>query len=127
MTCALLAVLAAAMGLQTATLTRIGPLTIHTTFVTGMLNKFAQSVSQWMFWLHDHWGESFSATRPAAFRNALFMAAIWISYLVGSITGTVMDSKWSVAALYIPVFILLLSAGIYQIQPLSLEEELEQV
>jgi hypothetical protein len=29
------------MGTQTATLTRIGPLTIHTTFVTGMLNKFA--------------------------------------------------------------------------------------
>jgi uncharacterized membrane protein YoaK (UPF0700 family) len=128
-TCALLSLLATAMGLQTATLTRIGPLTIHTTFVTGMLNKLAQSVSQWMFWLHDHWGEHFnirSATQPAAFRTAVFMAAIWISYLVGSITGTVMNSKWSVAALYVPVFILFLSAGIDQIQPLSLEEELEQ-
>jgi len=34
-----LAALAFAMGLQTAALTRIGPLTVHTTFVTGMLNK----------------------------------------------------------------------------------------
>jgi uncharacterized membrane protein YoaK (UPF0700 family) len=128
--CALLAFLAAAMGLQTATLTRIGPLTIHTTFVTGMLNKFAQSVSQWLFWLHDHWAERFNITatvQPTAFRNALFMAAIWTSYLVGSVTGTVMDSKWSVAALFVPVGILLLSAGIDQVQPLSLEEELEQL
>jgi len=129
-TCALLGVLAAAMGLQTATLTRIGPLTIHTTFVTGMLNKFAQSVSQWIFWLHDHWAKRFSiaaATRPVGFRNALFMAAIWISYLVGSIAGTIMNSRWSVAALYVPVFILVFSAGIDHIQPLSVEEESEQV
>ena len=49
----LLALLAAAMGLQTATLTKIGPLTIHTTFVTGMLNKFAEAVSEWFFWLYD--------------------------------------------------------------------------
>jgi len=38
--------LAAAMGIQTAVLTRIGPLTIHKTFVTGMLNKFAEAASQ---------------------------------------------------------------------------------
>jgi hypothetical protein len=36
-----LATLAAAMGIQTATLTGIGPLTAHTTFVTGMINKLA--------------------------------------------------------------------------------------
>jgi uncharacterized membrane protein YoaK (UPF0700 family) len=55
MTCLLLALLAAAMGLQTATLTRIGPLTVHTTFVTGMLNKLAQTLSQSIFWVHDQW------------------------------------------------------------------------
>jgi uncharacterized membrane protein YoaK (UPF0700 family) len=37
-----LALLAGAMGIQTATLTGIGPLTVHTTFVTGMLNKIGQ-------------------------------------------------------------------------------------
>jgi uncharacterized membrane protein YoaK (UPF0700 family) len=40
-----LRMLAAAMGIQTATLTGIGPLTVHTTFVTGMVNKFCQLVS----------------------------------------------------------------------------------
>ena len=41
------------MGLQTATLTRIGPLTIHTTFVTGMLNKFAQLLAHGMYHAYD--------------------------------------------------------------------------
>jgi uncharacterized membrane protein YoaK (UPF0700 family) len=52
-TLAALAMLAAAMGMQTATLTRIGSLTVHTTFVTGMLNKLAQLISQALFLSHD--------------------------------------------------------------------------
>jgi uncharacterized membrane protein YoaK (UPF0700 family) len=49
----LLVLLAAAMGVQTATLTRIGSLTIHTTFVTGMLNKLAQLLSHAAFLTYD--------------------------------------------------------------------------
>src|SRR5579871_5547656 len=48
-----LALLAAAMGIQTATLTGIGPLTVHTTFVTGMLNKIAQLLSHIAFRSYD--------------------------------------------------------------------------
>ena len=43
--CSLLALLAGAMGFETATVTRFGALTVHTTFVTGMLNKLAQLIS----------------------------------------------------------------------------------
>lgn len=50
MQCALLlSGLATSMGLHTAILTGVGPLTVHTTFVTGMLNKLAQSVSRIAF------------------------------------------------------------------------------
>lgn len=48
-----IALLAAAMGIQTATLTGIGPLTVHTTFVTGMLNKIAQLISHIGFRAYD--------------------------------------------------------------------------
>jgi uncharacterized membrane protein YoaK (UPF0700 family) len=129
----LLIVLAAAMGMQTATLTRIGSLTVHTTFVTGMLNKFAQAVSQWLFWMHDRRKERagfieilLGSGADPSFRNARFMFAIWLSYMVGSVAGTWMHSLWSVSALYLPVLILVLSAGIDQVQPLSIEEEREQ-
>ncbi|MGE5055893.1 MAG: YoaK family protein [Acidobacteriota bacterium] len=125
----LLALLAGAMGLQTATLTKIGPLTIHTTFVTGMLNKFAEAISEWFFWLYDErktgkaWQES---TQHRAFRNARFMALIWFSYMLGSLFGTWTYSHWTVWVLYVPVAILLISAGIDQWRPLAIEEEKEQ-
>src|SRR5579884_4388617 len=54
----LLVFLAAAMGIQTATLTGIGPLTVHTTFVTGMVNKLAQLVSHLMFRAYDRFRSS---------------------------------------------------------------------
>jgi uncharacterized membrane protein YoaK (UPF0700 family) len=125
----LLALLAAAMGLQTATLTKIGPLTIHTTFVTGMLNKFAEAISEWFFWLYDQrkaanaWQGS---TQHRAFRNARFMALIWLSYMLGSVFGTWTYSHWTVWVLYVPVAILIISAGIDQWRPLAIEEEKEQ-
>lgn len=132
--CVLLALLAGAMGMQTATLTRIGPLTIHTTFVTGMLNKLAQSLSQWFFWIYDSRGQNASAAQilrssgqQAAFRNARLMAAIWITYMFGSVAGTWMNSQWKIASLYVPVLILVVSAATDQVQPLSIEEEKEQV
>ena len=131
--CGLLALLATAMGLQTATLTRIGPLTIHTTFVTGMLNKFAQAVSNWLFWVSDEWRKQqrliaiLQRSRGhAAFRNARFMVAIWLCYMGGAVAGTWMNSRWQTRALYLPVGILILAAIIDQIWPLSLEEEQEQ-
>ncbi len=132
--CLLLARLAAAMGLQTATLTRIGPLTIHTTFVTGMLNKLAQETARWLFWLHDSWREHRNVSdlvaksgKHNAFRNAVFMTAIWFSYMGGSVAGTWMDSRWKAAALYVPVFILAIAIAVDQIQPLSVEEEKDQI
>jgi uncharacterized membrane protein YoaK (UPF0700 family) len=131
--CGLLAILAAAMGIQTATLTRIGPLTVHTTFVTGMLNKFAQSVSQWLFWVHDEWRKKVSlatiwraSQQHSAFRNAGFVFTIWISYMAGAVAGTWMDSRWSVQTMYFPAAILFLSGLFDQFRPLSVEEEQEQ-
>jgi len=131
--CLLLALLVTAMGLQTAILTRIGPLTIHTTFVTGMLNKFAQEVARWLFWAHDTWRQrtSFRAFvrslgQHTSFRNARFMAAIWFSYAVGSVAGTWTNSKWRLTSLYLPVLILLVSIAVDQLHPLSIEEEKDQ-
>ncbi len=131
--CLLLALLASAMGLQTATLTRIGPLTVHTTFVTGMLNKLAEEAARWIFWIHDSRQEHQnvlhllrSSRDHRSFRNSIFLSGIWISYMLGSMAGTWMDSRWKVDTLYLAVFILLCSIGADQLRPLSLEEEREQ-
>jgi uncharacterized membrane protein YoaK (UPF0700 family) len=131
--CALLGLLAAAMGLQTATLTKIGPLTIHTTFVTGMLNKFGESVAQWSFWVHDEWKKNVQlwdvlrgSRQNTAFREAIFMMAIWVCYVSGSVVGTSLNPQWNIRSLYLPIAVLAAAAIVDQFRPLAVEEEKEQ-
>jgi len=127
-----LLILAAAMGLQTATITRIGSLTIHTTFVTGMLNKFAQQVSHLLFNYYDSTKASgqerqeHTARRNSRFRQAAFVGSIWVFYVGGAAAGTWGYFQWGSIALYGPVGLLLLSTGIDQMHPLSIEEERDQ-
>jgi len=129
--CVILGLFAAAMGLQTATLTRIGPLTVHTTFVTGMLNKLAQLVTRWIFLHHDihhgappegHARETLSKVR---WQSAL-MIGIWICYLGGAVCGTWAGLRWQLRALFLPCLMLLFAIAADQILPLSLEEEKQQ-
>jgi uncharacterized membrane protein YoaK (UPF0700 family) len=127
-----LAMLAAAMGLQTATLTQVGPLTVHTTFVTGMLNKLCQLLSHWMFRSYDllrGTGEDVSSTRNAkalAASQARFMFSIWLLYLAGAAAGTASARRWHSMVFFVPFFMLLLVIGIDLLQPLAIEEEREQ-
>lgn len=126
----LLAMLAASMGLQTATLTRVGALTIHTTFVTGMLNKFAQLVSHACFESYDLIRGRNTAgmirKRHQTVRQACFIFAIWWLYLAGAVSGTWLKSRWQLQALYVPVAILLLAIVSDQFTPLAVEEEKDQ-
>lgn len=132
LTAPLLAILAVAMGLQTATLTRVGPLTVHTTFVTGMLNKFAQLTSHALFATCDAM-RCESAERPQhrakrqeSWAQARFLIGIWLLYLAGASVGTWFHQRWGVQALLLAVAILALAIAGDLVQPLSLEEEREQ-
>lgn len=124
-----LAALAFAMGLQTATLTRVGPLTIHTTFVTGMLNKFAQLLSHYLFLAYDRIRGStrVSHAEKKARRQALFIFAIWAMYFFGAIAGTTLEGGFGVRALLIPVLLLAVAIAVDQVSPLSLREEQDQM
>lgn len=122
-----LAMLAAAMGMQTATLTRIGSLTVHTTFVTGMLNKLAQLISQALFLTYDlRQGQPAKAQREKVLRQSRFIFSIWLLYLVGAGTGTWMKSVWGARSLLLPTGIALVTMLADQWSPLSIEEEQDQ-
>jgi uncharacterized membrane protein YoaK (UPF0700 family) len=133
-TCILLSMLAAAMGLQTASLTRIGPLTVHTTFVTGMVNKLAQVSSRWLFGIYDlhrapaddHDEQLRLDTRDNA-RQARFFFSIWLLYVAGAVFGTWFASIYRLHALFLACGILLVVVAVDRAQPLSIEEEREQV
>src|SRR4051794_17994925 len=131
-TALLLGLLAAAMGLQTATLTRVGPLTVHTTFVTGMLNKFAQLVAHAIYasWdartCHPDQRPQHHATRREASSQALFLLGIWLLYLAGAAIGTLLHQQWGVRAVFVATAMLVLAIATDLVQPLSIEEEKEQ-
>jgi len=124
----LLLVLAAAMGLQTATLTRIGALTVHTTFVTGMINKFAQLLSHALFLTYDRLlgGRHYDEKQQTAFRQAMFLLSIWILYCSGALSGARADSALGLRSLAIPVALLASIVIVDQLRPLSLQEERDQ-
>lgn len=127
--------LAVGMGLQTATITRVGALTVHTTFVTGMINKFSQLVSQALFDSYDI-GAGRSAPgaevehrlqhRCDTVRKASFIFSIWCAYVAGAVAGTGLDSKWQVRSLFVPVALLCVAIIADQVRPLSVEEEKDQ-
>jgi uncharacterized membrane protein YoaK (UPF0700 family) len=132
-----IAILAAAMGTQTATLTRIGPLTVHTTFVTGMINKTMQLVSHVLVGTYDlahATGADASDARRAALRAerkreagmALFLAVVWSFYVAGAAVGTWSFGLWGLRAIFTAIAILALALAIDAVSPLSIEEEKEQ-
>jgi uncharacterized membrane protein YoaK (UPF0700 family) len=126
-----LAFLAFAMGLQTATLTGVGPLTVHTTFVTGMLNKLAQLISHIVFRAYDlsrsKAGNSQARReQPEELQMALFLVWVWVFYVAGAALGTWSFAAWQLKTLFIAVVLLAVSIATDQFRPLSIKEEQEQ-
>lgn len=129
---AMVAWLAFAMGIQTATLTHVGALTVYTTFVTGTLTKWTESVTRAMFWAYDHvrrTGMSYivrHATAQEDMQESAILGCVWLSYVLGAALGTVLKAKWELRALYLPVAILLAFIVMDQLRPLDVQEERHQ-
>jgi uncharacterized membrane protein YoaK (UPF0700 family) len=133
-----IAFLAAAMGVQTATLTRIGPLTVHTTFVTGMINKTMQLVSHVIVATYDlahtaagtFAGDArrayLRADRKRESGMALFLAVVWSFYVAGAAFGTWSFGLLGLRAIFTAIAILAVALAIDAVSPLSIEEEKEQ-
>jgi uncharacterized membrane protein YoaK (UPF0700 family) len=117
--------LASAMGVQTAILTRVGSLTVHTTFVTGMLNKLAQLLSHACFLTYDVFRGSRNgrSMRFSILLEARLIFAVWACYLIGAAAGTGTRSLWGLHALLVPTAVVCMVAMADLIAPLAIEEE----
>ncbi len=87
-----LAVLAvAAMGLQTAALRHVAGVSVHTTFITGMVTNLAEEVVG-------------TARRdPGAARRARVHGGLVGAYIVGAVGGSALESAWTLWALAVPI------------------------
>jgi uncharacterized membrane protein YoaK (UPF0700 family) len=93
---ALAALPALAMGVQAATLRRIGDHSVRTTFVTGMLTLLGEQLVGWLM-------EPTPARRRSAGARARFAALIWIAYALGGLSAAVAAAKVGFAAVVIPI------------------------
>ncbi len=109
------ALLTLAMGLQNVTIRKVGGLNIYTTFVTGTLVKFAESVSDMIFWIRDRMQGSFKLRRrrilqvihrTAHFRHVALTASLWVSYLGGAYCGGLAGNRYQLLAMAIPLGVL---------------------
>lgn len=129
----LVALLAFAMGVQTATLTHIGALTLYTTFVTGTLTKLTESFTRVLFWSYDQLqqlGRMSDVVRLAAkhrdVREGAMLASTWSCYVVGATLGIAFKQRWELRSLYLPVAVLVIVIVVDQLRPIDVEEEHHQ-
>ncbi len=128
----LVALLAFAMGVQTATLTHIGPLTVYTTFVTGTLTKMTESFTRVLFWAYDHLRElgASGIVRHAVgqqdVREGAMLGSTWSCYVIGAAIGTALKLRWELRALYVPVAVLIVFVVLDLFRPIDVEEEQHQ-
>lgn len=111
----LVALLTLSMGLQTATLQRVGGSSVRTTYVTGMLTDLSQESVKYLFWLHDHTrGRTIRRIqkvlhlwpRHTSLNKVILLTGIWCCYVCGAIWGGYAELHWNLGSLGIPVCIL---------------------
>jgi uncharacterized membrane protein YoaK (UPF0700 family) len=89
------ALLALAMGMQNAALRHVGPQSVRTTFVSGVLTDFAAQTVQGLF--------KQGADRHSARAHARLLAGLWVAYTLGAVVGGVAEGPWALRALALPV------------------------
>lgn len=123
----LAALLAFAMGLQSATLRRVGHRTIRTTYVTGMLTNFGEQFVACLFWLGAKRRgrrspsvlKSFRSTSPReSLARMLLYGGVWVGYVCGAVVAGLAESRWAARSLLLPLGGLLLVIALDLIRPI---------
>ncbi|HXR41137.1 MAG TPA: YoaK family protein, partial [Acidothermaceae bacterium] len=99
----LLALLVLAMGLQTATLRRIGRRTVRTTYVTGMFTHLAEETVGYFADRHD---ARHDPSRPESMQaragRVRVLLGVWSTYAAGGVCGGFCEISWAAYALAVP-------------------------
>jgi uncharacterized membrane protein YoaK (UPF0700 family) len=117
-----------AMGMQNATLRRVGSERVRTTYVSGMLTNMAENGVDYLLWLRMHTrGRDLghllrvlrlSARQPALNRLLLF-GGIWTAFFLGAILGGYAEAQWKLWSLLFPLGGLLIVIVVDAIQPIA--------
>jgi uncharacterized membrane protein YoaK (UPF0700 family) len=128
----LLSLPAAAMGMQTVTVTNIKGLRVYTTYLTGSLAKFSEAVVDFVFWLCDRMRHHYprrlqrvlrASRRQKTFQHAALTAGLWISFFAGGICGAVIEARFALFSLVAPIATLSMTVVVDLIWPVAAADE----
>jgi uncharacterized membrane protein YoaK (UPF0700 family) len=117
----MVALLAIPMGIQNVVIRKVGGINVYTTFVTGSLVKFAENLSQYLFWVRDRTYHRFRrrivkvlriSSRRLPFQRAALTLGLWTAYLGGAVCGGFSIQRWALLGMVAP-FVLLLAIALY--------------
>ena len=126
----MVALLTIAMGLQNVSIRRVGGMNVYTTFVTGSLVKFAESTSEYLFWLRDRtrrrWRRRIGkvlriSRRQVPLQRATLTITLWVVYLIGGISGGIFTARWALLGMIAPLLVLAAIATYGAFRPLLKE------
>jgi len=98
-----------AMGIQNATLRRVGRRHVRTTYISGMLTHLGEEIAAYCFWLLDRacgrkkggTAEIMQAASPLG--EVMLYAGIWGAFALGAILGGYAETRWALASLTLPL------------------------
>jgi uncharacterized membrane protein YoaK (UPF0700 family) len=104
----LIALLSGAMGIQTASLRRVGHESVNTPFVTGMMVQALENAMNVLFNVYDRL-RSRPPTYPSdSLFKALFHGDLWFCFAIGAACGGFGEVFWKIPALIVPIGVLAL-------------------
>ncbi|MGI8746535.1 MAG: YoaK family protein [Bryobacteraceae bacterium] len=111
----LLSMMAAAMGIQTVTVTPINGLRVFTTYLTGSLAKFSEAIVDYLFWFRDRtrgrfWkrlGRALAVSpRQSSLQHAALTMGLWSGFFAGAFCGVATELRAGLSALVAPMAVL---------------------
>jgi len=89
--------LSLAMGLQNATLIRVGASSLYTTHVTGNITRLAREAAHSLLWIVDRSRQRVSGrlVEQRSARRVVLMGAVWFAYGVGALLGALGADHWN--------------------------------
>lgn len=99
----MIALLSGAMGVQAATLRRVGQESVNTPFVTGMLVQAVENAVNAGFNAFDRFRNRKSEFADDAAAKAIFHGALWLCFAVGAFGGGAGEIRWGYPALLAPI------------------------
>lgn len=99
------AILAMAMGVQSAALRQVWGKPVHTAFITGMLTHFAENAAELLLTRDGKSNKLKDSHSPLAFM--LLDGGVWCAFVIGAACGGIAELRWGLPALGAPVCVLI--------------------